>query len=83
MAAYLTFTIIGSRSKKRDGTKEVQITVRAISMPDLPTATWLLREKYPSANVISIAVNAAHDYNPITAAGLATTPVRRHKRRAS
>lgn len=81
MAAYLTFTIIGRRSRSRAGTDEVQVTVRAIAKPDEETATWLLREAYPSAVLVAVAANAAHGYRPITAASLATTPVRRAARR--
>jgi hypothetical protein len=86
MAAYLTWTIIGRISRTRHGSDEVQILVRSIQRPDEQTAEWLLREKYPSAVVTNVVANAAHEYEPITAASLATTPVRRHrshKRRAS
>lgn len=79
MAAYLTFTIIGERSQSRHGTKEVQIKVRALARPDEETATWLLQEKYPSAKVTHIVVDAAHSYREVTAASLATKPLRRQK----
>ena len=81
MSAYLTFTILGRRSRSREGSDEVSITIRAISRPDEETATWLLRERYPSAEVTDVVTNAGQRYRyPITAASLATVPVRRQAR---
>ena len=80
MSAYLTFTIIGRRDRSREGTDEVKLEIRALAMPDLDTATWLLQEVYPSAVATNVAVNAAHKYQPITAKSLARTPLRRRER---
>lgn len=78
MAAYITYTILGERPHSREGTREVSVTIRALAKPDNAAAEWLLQERYPSARLTGVVVNAAHRYpRAITSAHLARVPMRR------